>query len=106
MMTLLILAVLWGAGPLLGGLVAYLLVLRRRHGSAGVPLPAYLIRAEQASPGLRALVASMARASAKDAMQEWDTLPAGLKEALRKEIGRMAAHAVAEAIAAHNGRRN
>lgn len=80
--------------------VWYVLVIRRRHGG-GIPMPAWAMRAEHASPALRALVSKMARSAAADAMQEWSTLPAGLKHTIRTHINM----AIAEALASQEGRR-
>ena len=77
--------------------VWWVLVIRKRHGG-GLPLPAFLIRAERPSPALRAVVSKVARSSAKDAIQEWDALPPGLKTAVRREVGYM----VAETFARHS----
>lgn len=94
------------AGLLIGSVVAlfavlwYALVIRRRHGG-GMPMPAWLIRAESPSPALRELVGRIARSVVKDYMNEWATVPPALKSAIRAEIRRMAA----EAFAAHDGRR-
>lgn len=76
--------------------VWHALVLRKRHGG-GVPLPAFLIRAEHASPALRELVARMARASAKDVLAEWGTLPPALQTTIRMQIRMM----VVEELAIH-----
>lgn len=81
--------------------VVTVVMLRRRHGG-GLPLPAWLVTAPNASPELRALVAKMARSEARDVMAQWDTLPPGLRAPIRQEIGRM----VAEAFAIHTGRRD
>jgi len=70
--------------------VWYVLVIRRRHGG-GVPLPAFLIRAENASPALRELVARMARSSAKDVLAEWDTLPPSIQTSILMEVRRIMA---------------
>lgn len=82
----------WGAVALIvpvsffvGAVVQRVLFLRQRHGG-GKPLPAWLITAERASPELRAVVAKVARSAATDAIQEWDTLPPGLKVAINWEI--------------------
>lgn len=93
--------VLIGLSVVLALALAYAMLVRRRHGG-GMPLPAWVLTAKHASPELRALVAKMARAAARDWYAEWDTLPPGLQSHLRKEVGRM----VAEAFAIHDGRRS
>ena len=100
MITVFIVGVMVGLSGLLPSMLWYALAIRKRHGG-GMPLPAFLIRAEEPSAALRAIVAKVARSAAKDAAQEWDSIPHGLKEAIRREIRTM----VATAFAVQDGRR-
>lgn len=103
--TLILEAATAAVGYLLGHYIGAMLTLRARHGAknTGVPLPAFLIRAEQPSAALRAIVAKVARSAAKDAMQEWDSMPPSLKEAIRKEVHSVMRPRVPNARAHQNG---
>jgi len=89
-------------GGLLVLVPAWFLWLRRAN---DVALPAFLIGSRRPSRELRELVAKMARSAAKDVVQEWDTIPPGLKEALLKEIKDQTRKYVAAGFAAHVDRR-
>jgi hypothetical protein len=55
-------------------------VVRLRRGNAGArPIPGWLLTAEHLSPDVRVIVGKVARASVKDLLAEWDTLPPALQ---------------------------
>lgn len=75
-----------GAGAaVLANVLVSVIRLRRRYRGA-YPLPGWALRAEHLGEDGRILVAKVARATLRDAVQEWDELPLGLRTEIQRTV--------------------